>query len=74
MLIPVAASMNSCPCSYDPDRQNITASRCRSQENPHGGRFSTPSRGNSDPAPLIPDRYPIRRTTTAPSRVTTVRP
>ena len=51
----------------------MTASRCSAHEYPHGGRSSTASRGNSDPAPLIPDRYPIRRTVTAPSRVTTVR-
>ena len=73
ILTPVAASTNSCPCSYDTDRQNISASPCRSQEYPHGGRFSTASRGNSDPAPLTPDRYAIRRTTTSPSRVTTGR-
>ena len=73
MDTPVAASTNSCPCSYDTDRQNISASPCRSQEYPHGGRFSTASRGNSDPAPLTPDRYAIRRTTTSPSRVTTGR-
>ena len=73
MLTPVAASTNSCACSYEPDRQNISASRCSAQEYPSGGRFSTASRGNSDPAPLTPDRYAIRRTRTWPSRVTTGR-
>ncbi len=33
-LTPVAASTNSCPCSYDTDRQNISASRCKPQEYP----------------------------------------
>ena len=71
MLTPVAASTNSCPCSYDTDRQNISASRCNCQEYPSGAKFSTASRGNSDPAPLTPDRYAIRRTRTSPSCVTT---
>jgi len=70
---PAAASTNSCACSYDTARQNISASRCNAQEYPSGGRFSTASRGNSDPAPLTPDRYAIRRTITSPSRVTTGR-
>ena len=35
---------------------NISASCCSAQEYPHGGRFSTASRGNSAPAPLTPDR------------------
>ena len=52
MLTPVAASTNSCPCSYDPARQNISASRCNCQEYPSGGKFSTASRGNSDNTPL----------------------
>ena len=73
MLTPVAASTNSRACSYEPDRANICASRCSCQEYPHGGRFSTASRGNSDPAPLIPGRYAIRRTRTSPSAVTTGR-
>jgi hypothetical protein len=51
----------------------MTASRRRPQEYPPGGRFSTASRENSDTAPRTPDRYPIRRTTTAPSVVTTGR-
>jgi hypothetical protein len=55
-LTPVAASTNSCACPKDPDRQNICASRCSGQEYPHGGKFSTASRGNSDGTPLIPDR------------------
>ena len=73
MDTPVAACTNSCPCSYDTAPQNICASRCNAHEYPHGGRFSTASRGNSDSAPLIPDRYAIRRTRTSPSRVTTGR-
>ncbi len=56
MLTPVAASTNSCPCSYDTDRQYISASRCNCQEYPSGGKFSTASRGNSDNTPLTPDR------------------
>jgi hypothetical protein len=56
MLTPAAASTNSRACSYDPDRQNISASRCRPQEYPSGGKFSTASRGNSDDTPLIPAR------------------
>jgi hypothetical protein len=56
MATPVAASTNSRACSYEPARQNISASRCRPQEYPSGGRFSTASRGNSDGTPLTPAR------------------
>jgi len=44
----------------------MTASCCSAHEYPHGGRPSTASRGNSDGTPLIPDRYPIRRTPSDP--------
>ena len=72
MLTPVAASTSSRACSYEPDRLAISARRCSCQEYPHGGRFSTASRGNSDGTPFTPARYAIRRTLTAPSVVTTV--
>jgi hypothetical protein len=73
MLIPAAASTSSCAWPQEPDRLNISARRCNRQEYPSGGKFSTASRGNSDPAPLTPDRYAIRRTLTSPSVVTTAR-
>ncbi len=72
-VTPVTAASIPRAFSYDTSRQNITTSSASSCEYDDAGKFSTPSSGNSIGTPATAARYPIRRTTSRPTRVTTFR-